>query len=1500
MKIAIKNAKLKHIKRFRKILLRFLLALALFLILLVFLLSLPVVQTRLGKMATNYLNDTYKTNITVDKVDLSYLRKIQLKDIEILDHHQDSLINVKNLSTSIFSYRNILDNKLEFGEIDLEGVNFLMRTYKGEATDSFSIFTAKFDDDNQDDSPSNFLLTSTSIHLSDAYFEIYDENKEDERPVTFKNVTGNVENFKIQGPNIYGDIKRLKFIENHSVKVENLTTNFTYTRQEMKLLNTTLETKTSKVLADIVFHRNGSFTDFNNKVKFDATVKKAAISLIDLNKFYNEFGEKDVLHFTAKLTGTLNNFTANDLELYSDLKSYIVGDIQVKNSFNTENGFSVNAKLKNLTSDYYQLKNLLPNILGRSLPSTFKELGRFTISGDTFITPEIIDADIEMNSDLGTTISNLKLTNIDNIDKASYKGHVKIIDFELGKFVGDSLIGQLSLDADIDGRGFTLEDVNTRIKGNISKHQYKGYTYQNIDMNGVFGDKKFNGSLVSHDDNIKFAFDGLADLSTDINKFDFKAKVAYADFNALNLFKRDSISKIKGDLDIKLSGNSIEDLAGKIAIKNASYTNQNDHYFFKDFNVKSSFKDSVRTITINSPDIVNGKLKGVFKFAELGKLTRNSIGSIYTNYHPFPVSSGQYLDFNFKIYNKIVGVFFPEVKLGKNTALRGSINSDDNKFKLTLRSPKIDVYKNIVENIRLQIDNKNPLFNTQLSVDKIKTKYYDMSDLNLVNITLNDTLFFRTEFIGGKKKTETYDLGFYHTIDANNHSVIGMNKSSFKFKNTTWFINPTENKKNKVVFDNNFQSFDIQDFDFVSGNQKIDFFGSLFGENKKDLTANFENVNLAGITPKIENWNFAGLINGNLKYGQNGTNILPIANLSVEDFFVNESFLGNLKIGMEGKNSVKKFDINISVEDKSIENLLATGTVDLSVKKPTIDMNVDFNKFKLDLLDPIGGDNFTDIRGFVYGATTLKGLLENPDMNGELFLDSSGIAFPYLNVDYDFEGTSVIELRNQTFDIVDLTLHDTAYGTRGRMLGTISHKKFSDWKLDLSIDTKNLLVLNTKESEDALYYGTGFLDGNAKIAGPTDNLTIDVVGKTNKNTYFVIPLSDVKTIDNSSLVTFVTEKKEQKFELPTEVLLEKFKGLSLNFDLEITKDAVVEMIIDKATGSTLKGSGTGDLHIEIDTKGKFNMYGDFVVDNGYYDFKYGGLVNRKFVAVKGGTISWDGSPYTADLNIETKYRVNANPKSILENVSTKRKIPIDLVVKFTGELYDSQKEYDILIPDADTNLKSELDFKLNNNDTNNRLMQFSSLLITGSFLNVNDIGANGASFLSGTGTQLLSDALSNIINTGNENLDIGITYDAASDRSKIDNLNTNAQVGISVATKINDRILVDGQVGVPVGSKQQTIKSEVKVEFLLNEEGTLRSTVFNRQNEIQYTEEEEGYTQGVGLSYQFDFDDTKEFLEKIGLRKKKEKDSTLLKKKDTIKLQKPLVNFGSIKKDSIK
>ena len=1428
-------------------------------------------QTRLGKMATDFLRTEFNVDINVKRVDLSFLGKVKLNEVLVKDHHADTLVYVQNLTTSVLSYQNLINGKLNFGQFSLERFILNMKTYKGEEYDAFTMFIDKFDDGTTSDKPSGFLLTSSRLKLKEGYVELYDENIENSKPLFFKAIEGNAKNFKIDGPNVYADISKLHFIENHNVEVQSLSTNFTYTKTAMNFLNTELVTDNSSVVADITFSYNREdFSDFVNKVKIDADVKSADLSLVDLKKFYNELGTNDVLHFSTKISGNLNDFKTEKLVLTTDQDAAIIGTLHFQNVFNLDEGFSLAANLTRLTSDYDHLKALLPNILGKQLPSSFKKLGRFSVSGFAYITEDLINADVIIKTDIGTLITDLELTNIGDINNASYFGQVAVIDFGLGKILNDPLMGNLSAEADVDGKGFTLEKMNTSVKGHITKLQFKDYAYTNIDINGVLKNKHFDGEMEVNDDNIKLNFVGLADFSTKIFTFDFKTKIDYLDLNTLNLFKRDSISIVKGDIEIKVSGNSLDDLAGTIDFKNALYYNQKDSYFFKDFNVTSTFEGAERTITVNSSEIVNGYVKGKFKFAELAKLTKNSLGSIYSNYKPFVVIPAQELEFKFKIHNRILEVFYPDVSLSANTSIAGNMNSDDKLFRLNIKSPQIIAFENTVDSLNLQIDTKNPLFNTQLSIAKINTKNYDIAKLQLVNITLNDTLYFRTEFLGGEKNTENYDLAFYHTFNKENKSVFGLQKSNFALKDTEWIINPEDNFDNKLVYDSKTKTYDISPFLITSNNQRIEFFGQMRDTISKDLTFKFENVKLASITPKIDSISVKGIMNGSLNYKQLNQVIKPTANFTIADFNLNNSELGNLSVAIEGKNSLRNFGVNISLERNNAINFSAIGDLDFTSNKPTMDVLLEFEEFKLDPFSPLGQDVFTNIRGFAYGNAHLTGLLNNPTMEGELFLDQAGLFLPYLNVDYDFEGTSVVSMKNQTFTFEDVQLKDKVFSTRGKLTGTISHVNFEKWRLNLNVNTKNLLVLNTVEKENSVYFGTGFLEGYANLNGPTDKLVINVVGRTKKGTYLTIPVSDIKTAESSQLIRFVNKSNpEENEEIRRQYISEKLKGLSLNFNIDVTKDAVVEMVLDKSTGSFLRGSGTGNIQIALDTKDKFEMYGDFIVDNGVYNFKYGGFINKPFIVKRGGSISWSGDPLTADINIEAVYRVSANPRSLLENISSNRKIPIDLVTRFSGELFNTQREFDIEIPNASSTVASELAFRLNSDNLNNKTVQFISLLISGSFYNESDLSVNSSTALYGTGFDILSNAFDNIFNQGNNRFKLRPEY-TVGERGKVDNLNIEDQLAIGLDYQLNDRIIINGKVGVPMGTSSQTnIIGEVNVEFLLNEEGTLRSSIFNRQNEIQYSEEEEGYTQGVGLSYQIDFDNSKELLQKLGLRKKK-------------------------------
>ncbi|WP_254712539.1 translocation/assembly module TamB domain-containing protein [Polaribacter pectinis] len=1451
-------------------------------------------QTKLGNYATNKINEDFNVDIKIEKVDLSFLGSADLKGIEIRDHHKDTLIFVKKLSTSLLDAKKALDGEILLSSVKLEDAYYYMKTYKGETDDNMGVFIDSFNDGTPKDSLAPpFVLKSSNVYVSNLYVKIINANSKDSLNFSARNTGGNLQDLSIIGSDFSSNIRGLYFVDNKGLEVTNLTTDFTYTKTAMHFKNTRLQTEKSDVNANIDFtYKREDLTDFNNKVTIKAIFDKSKLAIKDLKKYYNELSGNDVVTFSGKLNGPLNNFDLKNFNLSSRNGIKIIGDLSFLNAVNPEKGFVFDGDLKNLTATYKGLKSVLPNVLGKTLPTEFDKFGKFKIVGKVSVTPEQMSATVDLKSEIGDIVSDLQISNISNIDYASYSGEINLNNFNIGAFFNDPLFGIVSLKGDVNGTGFKLENINTSFIGNVSELNFNNYPYKNISANGQYQNNKFDGDLEIDDVNFKMKFNGLADLSSAVHKFDFKSDIDYLNLKETNLFTRDSTAILKGNIALDVEGNTFDDITGMATFKNILYTNHKEEYVFKEFNVSSSLKDSIKTIEVSSEDIANGYISGKFSFSELPYVAQNALGSIYTNYTPYQVAPNQFLDFNFTIYNQIVTVFFPDISIDNNTKIKGKINSDKNLFKLTFSSPKIDAFGTEAKEVLLRTDNQNPLYNSHLTADEINTKYYNVSKLNLLNRTQNDTLYFKSVFKGGNKKNEDFNLDFFYTFNKEGKSVLGFEKSSFKFKDNVWDINPDELNTDKITFDLKSNEFNFSQFKLVSNEQKIEFTGSLKGDEEKVLLADFTKVKLESFLPKIDSLALKGTLSGNLDFVQKEGVYSPEALLSIKDFQVNNFTQGDLSINVKGDNSYEKYLVDLAINNENVKSIAATGSLDFSTERPLIDLEVFLEEFGLDAFSPLGQDVLSSIRGTASGDFALRGFLGNPEMDGTLVLKNAGLKFPYLNVDYDFEGESVITLQQQSFIFENFSLLDKKHKTKGRLIGDITHLNFKQWFLNIEIESKNLLVLDTENTEEALYYGSAFIDGTASITGLTDQLTIDVNAKTMPGTLFVVPLKDVETVDSFRLIHFKTDEIGVK-DRQNEIAQEALKGLSLNIELDVTKDARAQVVIDEVYGSQLTGNGDGNLRIEIDTRGKFNMYGDYTIQKGVYDFKYGGIVNKPFVIQKGGTVSWNGNPYEANLDVTAVYKAKANPGVLLENFNSNRKIEVDLVTRITGGLFSSKQELDIQLSNVDPSIANELEFILNDNNVNEKTTQFISLLAFGNFANPDKVNFDVNNTLAGTASSAITAAFSSLLNNPDSKFQLGLDYQQGQVDNDLDRLNIDNQVDLSVSTQVSNRVIINGKVGVPVGSQtQSSVVGEVKVEVLLNKEGNFRGVIFNRQNEIQYSTEEEGYTQGVGLTYQVNFNTLSDLLKKMGLKKRTIKNVTPSVKKDTLKVkEKEFKNF---------
>lgn len=1417
--------------------------------------SIPAVQTWAANKVTQELNQSFGTDIHIKRLGLNWKGEVDIRDAYIADHHKDTLIYSKELQTSIVGFRNLIQGKLGFGDIKLTNAKLYVKTYKGEENDNLSVFTQKFDSGKESTSP--FSLFGNTVTARNTRIKIINENLDNPEIFIFENVNLFANSFRIYGPDITADVERLSFSIKDGMTVENLKTDFSYTATNLTFENLQLKTPQSLIVGDVDldFSKNG-MADFVNQVVITANFEDSEIASNDLNTFYDEFGEDQLIFLDGELKGILNDFTAENLNLrVGDTK--ILGDVSFKNIIGPDNSFAIVATDHNITTNFYDLRRFMPRVFGNIIPVELKELRNFRLVGNTSIIDNVLVTKSNMSSDIGNAAVDLRIGNLANIDNSYYKGTLVLRDFNVGRMSKTTSLGRISGNVAVDGRGFNRLTVDTKISGSISSFGFEGYNYQNIEVSGYMKNPLFNGELSIDDPNLKMEFAGLIDASKEMNKLDFAVDVEFAELNNLNLITRDSIAVFTGNILVEMEGNSIDEVVGTINFGQTFYQSERDYYYFDDFTVISTFDGPVRTIEINSPDIMNGKISGEFLIEDIPNLFQNGVASIYANYIPREVTTNQYINYEFEIFNKIIDVFIPQLKVGDHTRVKGAVFSDQSKFELDFRSPEMILFNNYVGNLNLQMDNDNPLFNTYISADSIDAGFYEIKGLNVINKTLNDTMYVRAEFKGGDKNEDLFNLSLYHTINPAGKSVVGVKKSDITYKDNVWYLNEHNNRLNKVSFDDNFTEIKIDSLVLSHQNELIQMAGTLRDSTYKDLKLRFKDVNIGNVTPDIDSLRLKGNMNGTLDFLQKDGAYYPNSSIAIDDVVINDIAFGNLKFDVEGNEDLTVYNINTTLVNDQVRSINAVGRIDVAQKNPQIQLNVDLDQFNLQALSPFGGEVITNIRGLISGSAVVSGNYKSPDIRGRFNLQNSGLKVPYLNIDYNIADNTPVMVSKSKFEIGSTQITDTKYGTTGVLVGNASHTNFADWELDLRISANDrLVVLDTPQDEDALYYGTAFISGFVTMQGPVDELLIRADATTERGTAFKVPISEIESISDDSFVHFLSpEEKRARIKGETTVATE-IKKMTLEFDLNINKNAEVEVVVDQVNNSTLKGRGSGTLLLRIDTAGKFLMYGDFVVFDGQFDFRYGGIIQRNIEVVPGGNIIWNGAPERANLDIQALYHTEANPSVLLDNPSINRKIPVEVYVGLKGQLEQPELDFDIDFPRVSSTLKSELQFKLQTEDQ--RQNQALFLLASNSFVDDNYGGSNA---FAGTVADRVSGLVNSLFADQDGKFNVGLDYSVG---SNLPDQETADRFGITLSTQINERILINGKVGVPVGGATETaVAGDIEVQWLINEDGSLRMKFFNRQADLQFIGEDQIFEQGGGISYSVDFNTFGELMRKL-------------------------------------
>ena len=327
--------------------------------------------------------------------------------------------------------------------------------------------------------------------------------------------------------------------------------------------------------------------------------------------------------------------------------------------------------------------------------------------------------------------------------------------------------------------------------------------------------------------------------------------------------------------------------------------------------------------------------------------------------------------------------------------------------------------------------------------------------------------------------------------------------------------------------------------------------------------------------------------------------------------------------------------------------------------------------------------------------------------------------------------------------------------------------------------------------------------------------------------------------------------------------------MDIDMTLNVLPNIDMQLVIDPTVGDIIQGRGTGQLTMHIVPKANiFEMRGEYVISEGDYLFTLQNIWHKLFKVVPGSTVSWNGDPMGAILDINAVYETKASLKPLvgnsLQGIDTSRAVPVECYIKLTDDMMSPTVTFDVNVPNVAPEIQTVISKALN--DQQSIATQMFWLLAANTFSS-EDTGAMGASLSATTGFELLSNQLSNWLSGDNYN--IVLRY-----RPRTEQTGDEVDFGFSKSW-LDNRLIVEVEGGylsdeaLQATEKASNFVGEAFITWLIDPDGAFRLKGFT-QTIDRYGENQGMQESGVGVYYSESFNTFKELGESLKNRFKRD------------------------------
>ncbi len=1454
-------------------------------------------QTWLGKKASIYLSSQLNTKVSIDAIRLDLFSKANLKGVFVLDQKQDTIL-YGNLNVDIksFDYKN---QKISLKKIELKNTISKLIKYKNSEDLNFQFLVNYFSSDKVTRTKikkKGWDIDFGAIELNNITFVYRDDNGDTTvsknmnfENLCFKNTSGVFSNLKLDNEVIEIAIKNFKTKEQSGFELLNLTTKAKVSSIEVLLDKLYLKTPHTTLKGSIHFNSNewGDYAEFIDKIKMDIRLaENSKICFTDIATFTSQLnGLNETIYLSGNIFGFVSDLNLIKFKLKYGKYTSFDGDLSLSGlPVPSTTYLKFNAQI---TTNYSDLINL-PNYpftenKKLQLPIQIKQLGGVNYKGkfDGFINDFNTTATI--NCALGKVHTDISIKIGKKPDDLEYDGIIKTESFNIGVLAGTQNLSNLTLNAEIKGKGVTLKAINAKLEGQVLTCNYNGYTYKDIKLNGDIKDKLFNGVLTSNDPNANFDFNGSINLKNKVPEMDFISSINNLNLSALNLSSNSKADSgiIATQILIKLKGDNIDNLTGIINFDDTKYKTKNKSYKLSTFNLDINQASDFKTIKLSSA-YLNASAEGKFKLNNLQHAFEQFLNSYYPTLIKKEVATEKFIDkiafkTTIKNFKTISELFIPNLMITNGTVLDGNIDVENNAFNVNFNSNEIKYNGIVVKDLKFNSHEENNTISAVIKGSNLKlTDSISINNFNLCLNTHDKNTKYNLEWDNHSKPSNKGEIA--GQILFNNSTIkLTHDTVNFTIKDSTWRMVTS----NPTIIDTG-SRISINPLLFSNNKQTIGISGVVSKNNTDKLIISTNNVVLEQFNGLLNAYklNLNGILNGDVVLHSTLSNLAFTTDLDLLKLKINNNFIGELVI----KNDYNPNDKYIFLDGyttiglldefgKTQKNISFKGYYYLDKRAEAIDIDIAATPANLKLLNPYLEGILTIKNALITGKGKIHGSPDNIKIDAKFKLFKSEIKVDYTNVTYNITGD--IEILPDQIRFAELLMSETGLkaAPQGTINGNLFHSNFTKMQIDYDVSYKNMLVLNTTAFENKTFYGKIYGTGKLGIYGFLNGLHMEVNNTTNKNSRFVLPLDGPAEVDENEFIHFVKKDTIKKEE-------EKLSGFELDMTINLTPDAQTKIILDNKTGDGLNVQGEGKIDLKISTLGKFEMFGDYLITDGNYVFTLENVINKKFDIDPGSSVSWSGDPLGAEINVITNYKQRASVAPLLNDLTDqyKARVPVDCKLIITDKLFSPKINFKIELPTIDATAKARINNVLSDEVELNRQV-FSFLLfrsfVTPAIFNANGGGVSAGNAAASTGSEMLSNKLSGFLNnyvgnvTGLKDLQVGLNYRTGTQT-------TGQAVDLALSKQFfNNKVSVDGNFGVNQGqstSNQSALIGDVNVEYKLSEDGRYRVKGFNRtNNNTQVATSGGAFTQGVGLFYREEFETVNQlftrYINKINKKK---------------------------------